>query len=195
MSRLELIVGSDEEGRVTLKCPGVGYWRQAPVVGHLVSPGQSLGILNTLGRDQVLVAPTGARGLVLECPSGTHGSAVAFGDPLMVLGEAIGAADEVDSANAGSDAAAGDVALVFRSSSSGRFYVRPAPDKPPFVSEGDIVEEGQTVFLLEVMKTFSRVAYGGDGLPARARVVSIGPADGDDLEAGQVVLQLEPVEE
>jgi len=82
--------------------------------------------------------------------------------------------------------------LAVRAPSSGRYWARPAPDKPPFVSVGDLVTAGQTVCLLEVMKTFHRVSYGGPGLPERARVTAIRPQDGDDLDADQVILELAP---
>jgi acetyl-CoA carboxylase biotin carboxyl carrier protein len=81
--------------------------------------------------------------------------------------------------------------LAIRAPSSGRFWARPSPDKPSFVSVGDVVTAGQTVCLLEVMKTFHRVTYAGDGLPERARVLAIRPADGDDLAAGDVLVELE----
>ena len=45
--------------------------------------------------------------------------------------------------------------------------------------------------LIEVMKTFNRVTYGGDDVPERARVKRIVPADGDDVEAGDVLIELE----
>jgi len=82
--------------------------------------------------------------------------------------------------------------LAVRAPSSGRYWARPAPDKPPFVSVGDLVTAGQTVCLLEVMKTFHRVSYGGPDLPERARVTAIRPQDGDDLDADQVILELAP---
>jgi acetyl-CoA carboxylase biotin carboxyl carrier protein len=60
------------------------------------------------------------------------------------------------------------------------------------VAVGDVITAGQTVGLLEVMKTFNRVTYGdGDG-PDRARVRAIRPGDGDDLAGGDVILELEP---
>jgi acetyl-CoA carboxylase biotin carboxyl carrier protein len=39
----------------------------------------------------------------------------------------------------------------------GVFYRRPAPDQPPFKNEGDAVAAGDTVGLIEVMKTFAPV--------------------------------------
>ncbi len=191
MSEVTMIVGKGEDDARTLKSPGVGYWRRAPKVGTILTPGQSAGVLSTLGRDRELIVPAGGGGVVLSLPTAISGESVAFGDTLVVLGEAGTAETTADEVGRGGAAGAGG-ALAFCAVSSGRFYVRPAPDKPPFVSVGDVVEAGQTVYLLEVMKTFSRVTYGGDGLPERARVARIVPADGDDLEAGQVVLELEP---
>lgn len=39
----------------------------------------------------------------------------------------------------------------------GIFYRRPAPDQPPFKNEGDVVSVGESVGLIEVMKTFTPV--------------------------------------
>ena len=87
-------------------------------------------------------------------------------------------------------------ALAFEAPMSGRFYGRPSPTDPPFVSPGDEVHRGQTVGLLEVMKTFNRLVYQGDGLPDRAIVGRVVPADGDDVVRGDAILALRaPTEE
>jgi len=39
----------------------------------------------------------------------------------------------------------------------GIFYRKPAPDKDPYVNEGDSVEVGQTIGLVEIMKQFTEV--------------------------------------
>ena len=39
----------------------------------------------------------------------------------------------------------------------GTFYRRPAPDQPAFKNDGDSVAVGDTVGLIEVMKTFTQV--------------------------------------
>ena len=81
--------------------------------------------------------------------------------------------------------------LVFRAPTSGRFYSRPAPGKPAFVEPGAELGPGTAVCLLEVMKTFHRVTYGGPDVPARARVRAVLVADGDDVNAGDPLLALE----
>ena len=70
-------------------------------------------------------------------------------------------------------------------------YFRPSPDKPRFVEVGSVVATGTTVCMLEVMKTFNRIAYGGESIPERARVVGFLVEDGTDVELGTPILQVE----
>jgi acetyl-CoA carboxylase biotin carboxyl carrier protein len=39
----------------------------------------------------------------------------------------------------------------------GTFYRKPAPDKPNFKSEGDVIAVGDVIGLIEVMKSFNEV--------------------------------------
>jgi acetyl-CoA carboxylase biotin carboxyl carrier protein len=39
----------------------------------------------------------------------------------------------------------------------GTFYRKPTPDQPPFKREGDAIAKGETIGLIEVMKTFTPV--------------------------------------
>ncbi|MEZ4288209.1 MAG: carboxyl transferase domain-containing protein [Polyangiales bacterium] len=80
---------------------------------------------------------------------------------------------------------------VFRAPMSGRFYLQRAPGEPPFVQVGDNVAQGQTLFLLEVMKTFNRIALNDSNLPTSPTIKAILPKDGDDLEEGQIVFVFE----
>lgn len=59
------------------------------------------------------------------------------------------------------------------------------------MSVGDEIKTGTTIAIVEVMKTFNRVQFGGLGMPERARVLRIVPTDGDDLGAGDALLELE----
>ena len=176
--------------RLRVRSPGVGVWRGHPAAGQVVVAGQTIGGLEVLGRVHPLELPPGAAGRIVELAGGGLAEVdVDFGAELMVLDPegALGVAAEA------AERATEPTGLVFVAPSSGRFYSRPAPDKPPFVSAGDRVSAGHTVCMLEVMKTFSRIAYGGPGLPDPARVVRVVPADEDDLEAGDVILELEAI--
>jgi len=182
------------DGKITLLSPTVGWWRDRPAPGSLVTPGSSLGQLEILGVLYGLVAPKDAAGVVLEAP-GTERMARTAVDARSVL---LTVDPEATAASAGLAAQAdttdvSETGLVFRAPLSGRYYARPAPGEDAFVQVGDVIAEGQTVALLEVMKTFNRITYGGGGLPAQAKVVAIGPGDEDDIEEDDVLLQLEPV--
>ena len=68
----------------------------------------------------------------------------------------------------------------------GTFYRRPDPDSDPYVKEGDSVSAGDTIGLIEVMKSFHEVKADDDGTVARFLV-----EDEEAVDAGQDVLELE----
>lgn len=180
------------EGAIELTSPSPGLFRAAVRAGDLVRPGAVLGELEVLGRLVAVVAPEGVRGAVIATPGdGLARPAVDFGavlaaiDPRGAAGEP--ASETGPAAAPGAAGPAGATGRVFRAPTSGRFYGRPGPDKPPFVAAGDALAPGATICLLEVMKTFHRVTYGGE--PARVKEVLI--ADGADVNAGDPLLALE----
>ncbi|WP_349358063.1 acetyl-CoA carboxylase [Stappia sp.] len=68
----------------------------------------------------------------------------------------------------------------------GTFYRKPAPDQPPFKEVGDAIAKGDTIGLVEVMKTFHEVKADADGT---ASAFPIG--DAEPVMAGQTVLELD----
>lgn len=186
-----------EDGHLRLLAPAVGVYRGAPEVGALVAPDRPVGAIEILGVVHHVLAPAGAVGLVVSPPGPATRRPVDFDEPLLTLdpeaAHAAAAAGPAGSAATGAVSHAG--AAVVRAPTSGRFYVRPGPGKPVFISVGAVVEQGQTVGLIEVMKTFSRLLYGGDGLPARARVRAILLSDESDVAAGDPLIEVEPVGE
>ncbi|MEM9190142.1 MAG: biotin/lipoyl-containing protein [Myxococcota bacterium] len=178
----------DGELRLILGAPRVGFYRDAPAAGSLVTPHQSIGSLEVLGTRIALRAPAGARGAVLRVEDEVLARRpVAYGAPLLFLDPnvqgAVAAELEGDGAN--------EDGLVFPAPSAGRYYGRPAPDAEPFVTVGSTIRTGDTVALLEVMKTFNRVQFGGPGLPASAKVVAIVKEDDSDVARGEALLRLE----
>jgi acetyl-CoA carboxylase biotin carboxyl carrier protein len=69
----------------------------------------------------------------------------------------------------------------------GTFYRAASPDAPPFVSEGDTVEAGQTVCIIEAMKLFNEIQSDVAG-----RVVKILVENGAPVEYGQPLLLIDP---
>ncbi len=174
---------------VELTSPSVGLFRIGVRAGDLVRPGGVLGELEVLGQLARVIAPDGVRGAVAAVRGeGLARPAVDFGAVLVTVDpRALSAEAGAQPAPAPAAAAAATSGRVFRAPTSGRFYGRQAPDRPPFVAAGDALVPGATICLLEVMKTFHRVTY--DGEPARVREVLI--ADGADVNAGDALLALE----
>jgi len=87
-------------------------------------------------------------------------------------------------------AAAGDDTgelVPVRAPMAGVFYRSSAPDSPPFVEEGDEVQEGETVGLVEAMKLYNDIEA-----PCSGRIVSVAAADGDRVTADQELMQIKP---
>ena len=176
-----------------LLAPSVGIFVPSVGRGALVSAGQSIGAIDVLGVQKALVVPDGVAGRVIERIGGGRSRVpVQYGDALVV----VSTASVAEVARTGVESAdANEGALVFVAPMSGRFYSRPSPNEPAFVSAGDTVQRGQTIGLLEVMKTFNRLVYEGDSLPENATIERIVPSDGDDVVRGDVVLALQPSSE
>ncbi len=179
------------DGLTVLRAPRPGLLRGAPQKGRVVREGEVLGELEVLGTLTRLVAPAGVAGLVVEENEHTRlaRKPVAYGDVIAVLDPRLAAGDALAATAVVGEAAS--TGLVWRTPLGGRYYARPSPTAEAFVKVGDLVKTGQTVALIEVMKTFNRASYGGANLPAEARVKRIVVNEGDDVNAGDVVLELE----
>jgi acetyl-CoA carboxylase biotin carboxyl carrier protein len=69
----------------------------------------------------------------------------------------------------------------------GTFYRSPAPDEPPFVSEGDRIACGQTVCIIEAMKLMNEIEAEVSG-----RVVEVLIENGAPVEFGQPLMRIDP---
>jgi acetyl-CoA carboxylase biotin carboxyl carrier protein len=181
------------DGKLRLEAPTVGLYRGEPRPGTLVGPDQPIGQLEILGVLHHILAPAEATGLVLPPETRNQPSRrpVEHGSLLVLLDPEAATAGAVQGASPGLRGAASTSALVFRAPTAGRWYTRPGPGKPPLIEVGTLVEHGQAVGLIEVMKTFSRLHYGGEGLPLRARVRVIVMKDEEDVAAGDALFELE----
>jgi acetyl-CoA carboxylase biotin carboxyl carrier protein len=68
----------------------------------------------------------------------------------------------------------------------GTFYRRPAPDTPPFKAEGDSIAAGETIGLVEVMKSFHAIQaqFGG-------KIVKFLIDNEEPIMAGQPIADVE----
>lgn len=68
----------------------------------------------------------------------------------------------------------------------GIFYSAPAPEEPPFIEVGQQVEKGETLFIIEAMKTMNEIVAPCDGTVSR-----ILAQNGDMVEYKQVLVVIE----
>ncbi|RMD61447.1 MAG: biotin carboxyl carrier domain-containing protein [Alphaproteobacteria bacterium] len=68
----------------------------------------------------------------------------------------------------------------------GTFYRKPAPDQPPYKKEGDPVAAGDTIGLVEVMKSFHEVKSDVAG-----KVVKFLVENEEAVTAGQPLLEID----
>lgn len=188
-ARLDLNVRRDGE-RVQLLSPGVGHFSRAVEAGRALVAGQVAGVLHVLGRAHELVVPADVAGVVRSARPERVKQAVDFGSVLYELAPLDGAGVAPTPAGAHSSASG---ALVYRAPSSGRFWHRATPGEPPLVSDGQVIEPGAAIGLIEVMKTFTLVQYSATaGLPARARVVRVLAGDGAEIADREPLIEIEP---
>jgi biotin carboxyl carrier protein len=193
--RIDLLV--EPRGAViALLSPDVGLFTEARSGGEVLAPGAGAGVLLVLGRALTLVVPEGVEGRVANAPPERTRQPVGWGDVLYEIRPIEDAG--VDARHRGTvpapvgehGRAAESGRFVVLSPQSGRFYLRPSPGEAPFVSIGGVVEEGQPIGLIEVMKTFAHVRYGGAGLPPRARVSRVLIEDGAEVATGEPLLEV-----
>ena len=167
----------------SLGSPGVGTWRCAVANGQVIHEGVILGRLKTFGVERTIVAPSGAVGNVVRCVS--DGVWVEYGQVLVELGEAShpGQAPSV----AATDERLPEGVVTVMAETDGTVFLRPEPGAEAFVSQGDRVSSGETLALIEVMKTFTPVRSAGAGIMQRICV-----EDASAVGEGQVLFWLRP---
>lgn len=69
----------------------------------------------------------------------------------------------------------------------GTFYAAPAPEQPPFVQAGDRVKKGQTVCLIEAMKTMIEVPA-----PCDCVIEEVLKANGELAAFGEALMRYTP---
>lgn len=79
--------------------------------------------------------------------------------------------------------------IPIESPMTGMFYRGPSPNEPPYVEEGDMVYEGQTIGLIEAMKVFNEIPS-----PATGVVRRILAQNASLVQQGEILMLLEPPE-
>jgi acetyl-CoA carboxylase biotin carboxyl carrier protein len=79
-----------------------------------------------------------------------------------------------------------DPKTVIKSPIVGTAYLSPEPGAKPFVSVGKKIKKGETIIIVEAMKTMNHVPATSDGVVKKVCV-----EDGQPVEFGQIIIVLE----
>lgn len=179
---------------LNLCAPAVGILRDVPGSGRLLGSGDTFATLTILGQTHSLLVPEGISGVVRNVEvdgSGRDALPVEYGQPIVALAPIDSLEGEETAADAtpgtGLDESVPEGCHAVLCPADGVFYRRPRPTDDPYVASGSTVHTGQTLGLIEAMKTFSPIPYGGAGLPAEATVVEIRAEDAQEVRHGQVL--------
>ncbi|GAA2805517.1 acetyl-CoA carboxylase biotin carboxyl carrier protein [Saccharopolyspora taberi] len=128
-----------------------------------------------------------ARGVELEMSWPDPGRLAAGDEPYVAVPSAPAAAPQ--GPETGTGGTSEEPAFPLCAGTVGVFYRAPEPGAKPFVGEGDTVQPGQQVAIIEAMKLMIPVEADRPGT-----VVEVLVADGEAVEHGQPLMTLAPVE-
>jgi acetyl-CoA carboxylase biotin carboxyl carrier protein len=128
------------------------------------------GILNDTGLSEIEVERDGLR--IRVARTLTAAATVAVAAPTAVVAVAPAALDLAAPAIADGDSV--------KSPMVGTVYLQPQPDSPPFFKVGDTVSEGQTLMIIEAMKTMNPIPA-----PRAGRILEFLVVNGQPVEFGE----------
>jgi acetyl-CoA carboxylase biotin carboxyl carrier protein len=134
-------------------------------------------LLKETGLTEIEIEHQGARIRV----SRSGGVATGLAGPAPAASAPAVAAPGPDAA-AASSGPSGPPAGAVPSPMVGTVYVGPEPGKPPFIAVGKTVKEGDTLFIVEAMKTMNAITS-----PRGGTVKEIHVSDGTPVEFGQIL--------
>lgn len=80
---------------------------------------------------------------------------------------------------------ASDNVTVVKAPMVGTYYAASAPGEKPFITEGKNVAEGDTLCIIEAMKTMNQLKA-----PVSGTIAKIHPINGDPIEYNQVLIDI-----
>lgn len=177
--------------------PVVGVADGVPSAGRFLNAFDRVLTLKILNERHTLRLPRDVQGLIVEACIPNAYTPVAYNDALLRIDPraAAGGAGAALAADRTRAATAGESAGLIKitAPSEGIFYRRPAPDAPAYVDVGSPVGAGTVLGLVEVMKCFNPITYGGPGLPERGEIAKVLAPDTGEVQFGDELFWVRPV--
>lgn len=184
-----------EDSRYVIFSPGVGYYVDWPRKGTLLTGGSYIGRIKILDTYYDLHLPADVFGRVVMNEDKDLVLPVAYREELFRLNPDK-SIDESEQKKAALESVSENIdtsgdGFVVTAFTTGIFYAKPSPDSPPFVSEGQDIEKGKALGLIEVMKTFNHIIFHGTDKSVTGKVKKIFVKDSQEVKLGQPLFLIE----
>jgi acetyl-CoA carboxylase biotin carboxyl carrier protein len=157
--------------------------KPAQETGELVLIRKLANILNETGLTEIELDHKGARVRVSKASPGSgHVTHYSAGPAPAPVSHAAAPAAPVMAAAAPAEAAG----TPLKSPMVGTAYLSPTPGQPPFAAVGSMVKEGQTLLIIEAMKTMNQIAA-----PKSGKLVQVNIDNAQPVEFGEVLMVIE----
>lgn len=186
LSPITAIAEVDENGFRILS-PTVGSWHVDIHPGRPVMGGDRIGRLHILNRQHLLILPAEVGGRIFLPEPLDHVVPVAYRQELCrVISLNMENVQVAVSPEAPENETVSHVdGLLLKAFTTGIFYRKSSPDAPPYVEEGQAIEPGKVLGLIEVMKSFNQIVFTGGESVSHGIVARIFVADGQEVKLGQ----------
>lgn len=182
-----------EDSELRILSPAVGFYSEMPEENALVSGKTRIGKLLVLNSSHWLYLPENVSGIVKYNREIDKVEQVGYKDELFrLVTKQLRVSRENENLEA--DSTAEDLAangFFIRAFTTGIFYRRPSPDAAPYVEEGQKIEKGKVLGLIEVMKTFNHIVFHGTEDSDTGMIKKILVEDGQEVQLNQPLFLIE----
>lgn len=155
-TKLECVIVQDEN--IAVKSPRVGRLRLLVGVGTPVVSGQMVAELYQLNHKSYLCLPEGCDGVVTQIKNNDMMIMVSYNESFLTISSEQLASSSINSKSIHKPS---EIGRSIDSPMDGMLYLSASPKDAPFVNIGDEITPGQTIGLIEVMKSFYPLKYQG----------------------------------
>ena len=192
MNNLKPII-EKKDSQIKVLSPSVGFCSLIPEPDTYLSAGTFIGNMKIMNTNIDLYLPADVFGKVIIEEERDKVFAVEYKQELFRLNpEGVLANSELEKVPANKkDKNEQEEGYLIRASTTGIFYRRSSPDAPAYVKEGQKIEKGKILGLIEVMKTFNHIVFHGTDSSDSGIIKKILADDAQEVKLGEGLFLVE----
>lgn len=182
-----IALAESEKFQHRILSPAVGIYYSFPGKGNFLSAGSSIGKMRVFNKIYDIFLPDDLFGEVVVNGERDKVIPVEYGQELFCLipHESSAASKKTTSESKSPETGRPAEGHVISAFTTGIFYRKSSPDAPPYVEEGQTIEKGKVLGLIEVMKTFNHVIFTGMDSSDSGKIKKIFVKDAQEVKLNQ----------